>query len=196
MSEGLPPPPDQDGSFEGIAVDSFDDLREERVRVDISDDYMELRTSSDASFKAWVDEDRVAHLIIRSIRSNGSRDPYFERHRMGELSRRAIQHFDRSTPLEGLAFDWGKPPTDVPGDRSDNYSTYLATRNELLGQMDEADAMKQAALKTWTFRHIALPLHFSEIDTIVEVGDPTAPVSVKGVVRRRAEATIDAETAG
>lgn len=184
MNEGLLSFPDQDVPLEKIAVDSFDDLREERVRVDISDDYMELRTLSDASFKAWVDEDKIAHLIIRSIRSNGSRDPYFERHRMGELSRRAIQHFDRSTPLEGLAFDWGKPPTDAPGDRSDNYSTYLAARHELLGQMNKADAMKQAALQTWTFRHIALPLRFSEIDTIVEVGDPTAPTSVKGVVRR------------
>ena len=152
MSEDLLSLPDQDVPFEPIVVDSFDDLREERVRVDISDDYIEIRTPSDASFKAWMDEDRIAHLVIRSIRSTGSRDPYFERHRMGELSRRAIHHFDRSTPLEGLAFDWGKPPTDGHGDRSDNYSTYLAARNELLGQMNEADAMKQAALQTWTFR--------------------------------------------
>lgn len=163
----------------------FEDLQEAGVDVAVGDDFVEIRLeASNTSFIAWVDSDRIAYLLIRTVQSDGTRHPYFGRHRASEIAQGAISYFDQLERVKGLGFQWGRPATGQHVDRSDNYTSYLSTRNALAASMDYENAKRQAALQTWTLQQVALPLGFTEITSVDETGDLTAPGTVTGIAHR------------
>lgn len=164
--------------------ESFEDLKEAGVDVQVYEDIIEIKAGSGGYFTAAPDENRILKLWVQTIRHDGQRSPYFEKHRASELARRAINYFDKHGQLRGIAFDWGKPPTTSPEDRSDNYSTYLTKRDELSQTMSIEEARKKAAQATWTYRQVASPNGFNILTRIEEVGDPANPTTVKGIISR------------
>lgn len=172
---------------EGSPDVPFADLREDGVIVDAyGGNYVDIEPKhSDVQFQASMNEDGIVHFVIRTILPNNKRHPYFARHRVSELARRAIAYFDQSAGVYGIQFDWGKPPTDSPIDRSDNYSGYIQARNALATQLEYDEAKRAAVQQTWTYQHIAEPLHFTNIAQVDELGSDTLhPVTVTGVILR------------
>ncbi|MGI0133741.1 MAG: hypothetical protein ACREBW_02125 [Candidatus Micrarchaeaceae archaeon] len=167
--------------------DPFVDLREDGVIVDAyGGNYVDVEPKhSDVQFQASMNEERIVHFVIRTVLPNNERHPYFARHRVSELARRAIEYFDQSGGVRGIQFDWGKPPTETPVDRSDNYKGYIDARNTLATQVEYDEAKRAAVRETWTYRHIAEPLHFTRIGQVDELGsDMLNPTTVTGVILR------------
>jgi len=168
-------------------IDPFDDLKEKGVRVEIEDNRINIVPSRDVYFTASANQERLLRLAVRTIRENGGRSPYFEQHRVSELARRAIEHFDRSGKLRGIEFDWGKPPTDEESQRSDNYTSYITMRNLFSKGLPPEEARIKAAESTWTYEKIAKPNGFTQIQSVVEKGDATQPTTVTGIMLRSSE---------
>jgi|GEM_PF-6823653 hypothetical protein len=167
--------------------DPFADLREDGIIVDTyGGNYVDVEPKhSDVQFQASMNEDRIVHFVIRTVLPNNTRHPYFVRHRVTEIARRAIEYFDQSGAVRGIQFDWGKPPTEAPVDRSDNYSGYIDARNALVANLEYDEAKRAAVKETWTYRHIAEPLHFTGIGQVDELGtDALHPTTVTGVILR------------
>jgi hypothetical protein len=180
-------------------TDTFQDLREdcvEELTVDEGEVFIGIDTgfhTSGIQFLAsvWGSDtyNPAVHFVIRTVNwETGERHPYFVKHRASVLAARAIQHFDMTRPVSGLEFSWVRELGD-DGKPSDNYTTYVETRNRLRNNISIEDARREAVLATWTMQKIALPNGFTHLgkieEKIWETDDPNLPTEIKGTVWRK-----------
>ncbi len=179
--------------------DTFEDLQEdcvEELTIDEGEVYISIETSCHTKgiqflASVWGSDtyNPAVHFVIRTIDwETGERHPYFVKHRANELASRAIRHFDMTRPVNELEFSWLKE-LGHSGKPSNNYTTYIETRDRLRNNVSIEAAKREAALATWTVQKIALPngfTHFGEIkEEIWATDDPNRPTEIKGTILRK-----------
>jgi hypothetical protein len=170
--------------------DAFTDLEEPGVLIlrlpPRRPNRIEIHPGGTTLFIAQLKKRRVLHLTIRTMNSEGNRDPFFEKHRARELVARAIQFFEKEWgELKGFEFDWRRPKR---WHRSDNYTAYIRARNLLQIEkgLPRREARQEAIMATWTY-DVASRHGFTEMPRkIIEIGeDPDNPSRVHGILWRK-----------
>jgi len=179
-------------------IDMYEDLYDhDASEIQITEDEFFIRARRkhppygilfNANMYVAIGTYNAIHFVIRTKDwETGERHPYFEKHRASDLAARAIRHFEQFQPVYGIEFDWVRE-SGYGGEPSDNYITYIETRNRLRNEMSIKRARREAALATWTMQKIALPNGFTvlgEIDDKPWPGDdPDLPTNVKGMIWR------------
>lgn len=135
-------------------------------------------------FRARSDNLQDGTLIfsIKTVQEDGTRHPYFEEHRAGDIAARAIKYFEQFEPVNAIDMRWDAPQPGNP--RSDNYTTYREARERFGQQMPYEQAKVRAAMATWTFQRIALPNGFTKIGKVNELAGTDNPISVWTIASR------------
>jgi hypothetical protein len=162
----------------------FQDLKGPRVHLTVDPEVIDISIGTNIGFSVHVLPGRILKPWIRTASYDGTCHVYFKKEgrRAHELFARAVKYFDSFGKLKAVRFDWGRPVTSHPSDRSDNYTEYIKARDALRAAIPLEEAQKKAVEATWTYG-VAKANGF-EIVSVKEEGDPDNPSSVLGLIER------------
>jgi hypothetical protein len=123
----------------------------------------------------------VVYCAVKTIQDDGQRHPFFEQFRAHQLLHAMIEHFEQTQKVTQLAFIWQCPTTEDPGDRSDNFASYIKRKQELRESGLSSKEQRIIATKaTWTFKKVAVPLRFWHVLFVSETEENGAIIQVDG----------------